>query len=77
MSFTYKCLKKQKYDYNQLALVPIRFEDRYLIMQWRNEQIYHLRQESKICKRVRKNISIKKIAPFLVKKNQINYYFLF
>lgn len=25
-------------------LVPIRYEDRFLIMKWRNEQIYHLRQ---------------------------------
>jgi len=24
--------------------VPIRYEDRFLIMKWRNEQVYHLRQ---------------------------------
>ncbi len=28
-----------------IAIVPIRYEDRFLIMKWRNEQIYHLRQE--------------------------------
>lgn len=40
----YKCLKIQRYELNGFALVPIRFEDRLLIMKWRNEQIYHLRQ---------------------------------
>ena len=30
------------------SLVPIRYEDRYHIMNWRNEQIYHLRQRKKI-----------------------------
>ena len=35
-------------DYN---LVPIRFKDRYLIMKWRNEQIYHLRQSEKLTKK--------------------------
>lgn len=40
----YKCLQKQEFFSNEYKIVPIRFEDRYLIMQWRNEQIYHLRQ---------------------------------
>ena len=40
----YKCLKIQRYELNEFALVPIRFEDRHLIMNWRNEQMYHLRQ---------------------------------
>lgn len=31
-------------------LVPLRFEDRYDIMQWRNEQIYHLRQSKPLTK---------------------------
>lgn len=29
----------------EFELIPIRYEDRYLIMKWRNEQIYHLRQD--------------------------------
>ena len=41
---TYRALLKQEFAVNQFRLVPIRFEDRYLIMNWRNEQIYHLRQ---------------------------------
>ena len=40
----YKCLSKQTYSLNEYQIVPIRDQDRYDIMQWRNEQIYHLRQ---------------------------------
>ncbi len=29
----------------ELSIVPIRYEDRLDIMKWRNEQVYHLRQE--------------------------------
>ena len=41
---TYKCLNKQQFQSDYYKIVPIRFEDRYNIMKWRNEQIYHLRQ---------------------------------
>lgn len=41
---TYKALNKQTFRQGRFSLVPIRFEDRYDIMKWRNEQIYHLRQ---------------------------------
>ena len=44
MSEEYSILKKQVFELNDLKLVPIRFIDRYSIMNWRNEQIYHLRQ---------------------------------
>ncbi len=40
----YKVLKIQEYTFQEYKLIPIRFEDRFAIMQWRNEQIYHLRQ---------------------------------
>lgn len=40
----YKALVKQIYINGDYKLVPIRHEDRIAIMQWRNEQIYHLRQ---------------------------------
>ena len=42
----YKCLSKQVYELNEYSVVPIRNEDRMSIMQWRNEQIYHLRQNT-------------------------------
>jgi RimJ/RimL family protein N-acetyltransferase len=41
----YKVLNKQTYTIENFAIVPIRFEDRMSILKWRNEQIYHLRQD--------------------------------
>lgn len=40
----YKRLNKNIFEKGEYKLVPIRREDRYSIMKWRNEQIYHLRQ---------------------------------
>ena len=40
----YKVLNRQIYTIGSFSLVPIRFEDKLDIMKWRNEQIYHLRQ---------------------------------
>lgn len=42
---TYKVLNNQIFTSGECSLVPIRMEDRYEIMKWRNEQIYHLRQD--------------------------------
>jgi RimJ/RimL family protein N-acetyltransferase len=41
----YLALKKQVYRIGNYEIVPVRWEDRFKIMQWRNEQIYHLRQD--------------------------------
>jgi len=49
MSF-YKVLNKQVFLLGKYSIVPIRIEDRYDIMQWRNEQIYHLRQDKPLTK---------------------------
>ncbi len=40
----YKALNKQTFTSGKYSIVPLRMEDRYAIMKWRNEQIYHLRQ---------------------------------
>lgn len=40
----YKILNKQIFTKDIYSIVPIRFQDRLDIMNWRNEQIYHLRQ---------------------------------
>ena len=40
----YKALKKQEFKSGDYCLTPLRHEDRFNIMKWRNEQIYHLRQ---------------------------------
>ncbi len=42
---SYNCLHKQEITTGEFAIVPIRYEDRLAIMKWRNEQMYHLRQE--------------------------------
>lgn len=41
----YKILNQDSFSSGNYALVPIRMEDRLDIMKWRNEQIYHLRQD--------------------------------
>lgn len=40
----YFCLQHQEQRFGNHSIVPLRYEDRFLIMKWRNEQIYHLRQ---------------------------------
>jgi hypothetical protein len=47
---SYKTLNKQVYSSGQYSIVPIRMEDRYDIMRWRNEQMYHLRQNKQLTK---------------------------
>jgi RimJ/RimL family protein N-acetyltransferase len=40
----YKAISRSSVGDGKYTLCPIRFEDRKVIMKWRNEQIYHLRQ---------------------------------
>lgn len=51
----YRSLKKQVFKSGKYSIVPIRFEDRYDIMQWRNEQIYHLRQKQPLTRQDQDN----------------------
>lgn len=46
----YKCLEKTLFKSGDYYILPIRDEDKYTIMQMRNEQIYHLRQQNKLTK---------------------------
>ena len=46
----YRALNKQKYANVNFAIVPIRYADRMDILKWRNEQIYHLRQDKLLTK---------------------------
>ena len=41
----YKCLNTQEFVSGEYKIVPIRLKDRFTIMVWRNEQLYHLRQK--------------------------------
>jgi RimJ/RimL family protein N-acetyltransferase len=47
---TYKVLNRQVFSSGSYSIVPIRTEDKYTIMKWRNEQIYHLRQNISLTK---------------------------
>lgn len=40
----YKCLSKQEFSWGRFKIVPIRHDDRFEIMKWRNVQINVLRQ---------------------------------
>lgn len=46
MKREYKILSKNSFSYKEYRLIPIREEDKYTIMKWRNEQIFHLRQKT-------------------------------
>src|SRR5690606_39102331 len=50
-------------------LVPIRFDDRFLIMKWRNEQIYHLRQNSPLTEE-QQDFYFNKVVSQLYNNNQ-------
>lgn len=47
---SYKCINNQIFSNKDFSIIPIRHEDRLNIMQWRNEQMYHLRQNKKLTK---------------------------
>ena len=44
----YSCLKKSEFKVKDYKIIPIRYKDRINIMNWRNEQLYHLRQINKL-----------------------------
>ncbi len=44
----YRALRLNTFYDGDFSLVPIRYEDRLLIMKWRNEQVYHLRQQGQL-----------------------------
>jgi RimJ/RimL family protein N-acetyltransferase len=45
---SYKCLTSQVVELDNFKIVPLRYEDRLDILKWRNEQIYHLRQNKSL-----------------------------
>ena len=74
----YKCFNKQIFSNGRYALVPIRLEDRYDIMQWRNEQIYHLRQSKPLTQEDQDDYFDNVVAKLFDKEqpNQILFSFL-
>lgn len=51
----YKVLNQQVYRADSFEICPIRYEDRLAIMKWRNEQIYHLRQDKPLTEAAQDN----------------------
>ena len=51
----YNCLYKNEFVIEDYKLVPILYEDRIAIMKWRNEQMYHLRQDKVLTKKTQEN----------------------
>lgn len=41
----YQVLNRYVFSQDEFSIIPIREQDKFKIMKWRNEQIYHLRQE--------------------------------
>ena len=75
---SYKALNKQKFTIGDFSIVPIRSEDRMDIMNWRNEQIYHLRQ-AKLLTQANQNYYFSNIVSKLFEQerpNQILFSFL-
>ena len=71
-------LNQQVWQYENYELVPIRTEDSLAIMKWRNEQMYHLRQNSELTPEDQDRYFEKVVAPLfeLQKPSQILFSYL-
>ena len=67
----YLCLNKNIFLWNNFKIIPIRMKDRNMIMSWRNDQIYHLRQKAKL-KRKDQDLYFKNIVKKQFKEKQPN-----
>lgn len=70
---SYKCLSQQEFSTGNFTLIPIRDEDKYAILEIRNEQIYHLRQAKPLTKEAQDNYFATTVAALFEeeKPNQI------
>ena len=57
----YRCLKQNRYDFEEFSLIPVREEDIQIIRKWRNEQVKILRQSHIITKEEQENYFEKNI----------------
>ena len=78
MEHSYICLKNNRFHKGSISLVPIRFKDRYKIMKWRNEQMYHLRQNKILTFEDQDQYFLKTLLPSFNLKypNQVLFSFL-
>ena len=73
----YRTLNKQIFHSGEFSLVPIRYEDRYKIMKWRNEQVYHLRQDEPLTKEKQDHYFQNVVAQLFDKKKPSQLLFSF
>jgi hypothetical protein len=74
----YKCLDENIFSEGAYRLIPIRYEDQELIMQWRNEQIDILRQKELLTARLQKKYFEETVAELFTqsKPDQLLFSFL-
>lgn len=74
----YKALSKNTFILDEYSILPIRFEDRLDIMKWRNEQMYHLRQDKPLTKERQDNYFTNVVSKLFdeEKPNQLLFSFL-
>jgi RimJ/RimL family protein N-acetyltransferase len=65
----YSCLNKNEFSLDQFKIIPLRYEDRLEIMKWRNEQIYHLRQNKPLTIKDQEKY-FTTVIPYLFKQKQ-------
>lgn len=63
---SYKILNKQKYFSGDYSIIPIRDIDKFIIMKWRNEQMYHLRQSEKLNEKIQTKYFKDVISPLFI-----------
>lgn len=73
----YKVLQKQSFVNGLHSIVPLRFEDRMKIMKWRNEQLYHLRQQKPLTIEDQDNYFINIVAKLYDQENPTQILFSF
>jgi len=74
----YNCLMKNEFVTGNYKIVPIRYKDRLAIMNWRNEQMYHLRQDEPLTEKYQNEYFNEIVAKIFdqEKPNQLLFSFL-
>jgi hypothetical protein len=74
---SYRILNENVYYTGEYSLVPIRHIDRFDIMNWRNEQIYHLRQDKPLTIKDQENYFKNIVQPLFEEENPSQILFSF
>lgn len=77
MNRKYSCLNENIFQFNDYKIVPLRDEDKYPIMEWRNEQIEILRQNAPLTKQSQENYFKTVVEPLFSQENPSQVLFSF